>query len=525
MKPDDNSASALRSLLDPIAAAFESMADKPKSPALAADRRFDDPAWHGHPFYRALGEGYLEWARQLHATIDVLPLTGRQPEQWHAAAGLLIDAMAPTNTLPGNPAALRRAFDTGGASLAAGAVHALQDLLGNQGMPSTVDASGFGVGRNLAATPGQVVHRSEMFELLRYDTPGDTVHARPFLYVPPQINRYYMIDLAPGRSFVEYAVGQGFQPFVISWRNPGPAHSGWGLDDYIGAVHEAIELVCHATRSEALNLAGSCTGGITAVSAAALLRARGSDRVASLTLMVTMIDTSAPTPFNLNATPQAIALTKRMVAARGFVDGREMAGVFAWMRPNEMVWSQYVRNVLMGEKPPSFDMLAWNKDTTRLPAKMHADLLDLGTENFLAVPGRRRVQEQELDLGAIDIPCYVIGGLSDHIAPWPSCYAAAQATRGDVTFVLGNGGHIQSIIAPPGTRKAGYYLRDGKPPGDAKEWLEGASLHEGSWWPHWSSWLAAQSGARVPVQRKGAVRRKAAPASLGAAPGTYVFER
>jgi polyhydroxyalkanoate synthase len=532
MKPGNDThatqaATAVAALLDPWAAAFESLADSPRSEALAADRRFDDPAWHGHAGYRALGETYLAWGRQLHTVIDALPLPGRQPEQWHAAAGLLIDALAPTNTLAGNPAALRRAFDTGGASLAAGAVHALQDLLLHQGMPSSVDASGFEVGRNLAATPGQVVHRHEMFELLRYDTPGAAVHERPFLYVPPQINRYYMIDLAPGRSFIEYAVAEGFQPFVISWRNPGAQQRAWGLADYAAAVHEAIEVVCRGTGSDALNLAGSCTGGITAATAAALLRARGSARVASLTLMVTMIDTSAPTPFNLHATPAAIDLTKRLVAARGFVDGREMAGVFAWLRPNEMVWNQWVRNVLMGEKPPAFDMLAWNQDTTRLPAGLHADLLDLGTENFLAHPGRRSLLGHELDLRRIDCPTYIIGGLSDHIAPWQSCYAATQAMRGDATFVLGNGGHIQSIIAPPGTRRAGYYLRDGRPPADAKAWLDGATLHEGSWWPHWSAWLAGHSGTRMPAGRRGKARR--APAAgfqaLGPAPGTYVFER
>jgi polyhydroxyalkanoate synthase len=516
--------------LGSVMALVESLAEGPRSEALAADRRFDDPAWQGHPAYRALGETYLAWAQQLHSAIDALGLPGRQPEQWHAAAGLLIDALAPTNTLIGNPAALRRAFDTGGASLAAGAVHALQDLLGNQGMPSTVDATGFEVGRNLAATPGQVVHRHEMFELIRYDTAGDAVHEQPFLYVPPQINRFYMIDLAPGRSFIEYAVQQGFQPFVMSWRNPGPEHRDWGLDAYVAAVHEAIEVACRLSGSESLNLAGSCTGGITATCAAALLRSRGSTRLNSLTLMVTMIDTSAPTAFNLNATPQSVALTKRLVAARGFVDGREMAGVFAWLRPNEMVWSQYVRNVLMGEKPPSFDMLAWNKDTTRLPARMHADLLDLGTQNFLALPGTRQVQGQSLDLRAIDVPTYIIGGQSDHIAPWASCYAATQAMRGEATFVLGNGGHIQSIIAPPGTRKAGYWLRDGQPPADAQQWLHGATLHEGSWWPHWRDWLAERSGPRRAERsgrtRTSSTRHRAEQApSLGPAPGTYVFGR
>jgi polyhydroxyalkanoate synthase len=525
-----NSNAPLNSALTCIAALVESLHERRPSEPLAADRRFDDPAWHRHPGYRALGEGYLAWAQQLHAVIDAMPLAGRQPEQWHAAAGLLIDALAPTNTLLGNPAALRHAFETGGASLAAGGVHALQDLLENQGMPSMVDASGFEVGRNLAATPGQVVHRHEMFELIRYDTAGETAHERPFLYVPPQINRFYMIDLAPGRSFMEYAVQQGFRPFVMSWRNPGSEHRDWGLDAYVSAVHEAIELVCRLSGSESLNLAGSCTGGITATCAAAVLRARGSTRVNSLTLMVTMIDTSAPTAFNLNATPESVALTKQLVAARGFVDGREMAGVFAWLRPNEMVWSQYVRNVLMGEKPPAFDMLAWNKDTTRLSARMHADLLDLGTQNFLSRPGTRLVQGEPLDLRAIDVPTYVIGGQSDHIAPWASCYAAAHAMRGEVTFVLGNGGHIQSIIAPPGTRKAGYWLRGGQPPTDAQQWLQGATLHEGSWWPHWSDWLSRRSGARGAVnsgrRKSAAAQRRAAPTpSLGPAPGTYVFGR
>lgn len=513
-----NGVHSLQDALQALAATLEAQADRPRSEALAADARFHDPAWHSHAGYRTLGESYLAWRQQVHAAIDAMKLPDRQPEQWHAAAGLLVDALAPTNVLWGNPAALRRAFDTGGASLAAGAMHFLQDLAVNQGMPSTVDASGFEVGRNLAATPGRVIHRHEMFELIRYDTGADTVHERPLLYVPPQINRYYMIDLAPGRSFIEYTVREGFQPFVMSWRNPRPEHRDWGLDAYIGAVHKAIERVCEELGADSLNLAGSCTGGITATCAAALLAARGSKRVHSLTTMVTMIDTSAPTPFNLHASADAVALTKQLVAARGFVDGREMAGVFAWMRPNEMVWSQYVRNVLMGEKPPAFDMLAWNRDTTRLPARMHADLLDLGTQNFLMKPGRRVVDGVGIDLGAIDVPSYVIGGLTDHIAPWQTCWAAQRAFGGDVTFVLGNGGHIQSIIAPPGTRKAGYYLNPAKA-GDPQRWLEGATLHEGSWWPHWRDWLAARSGER---RRP---RRKAASAGLAPAPGDYVFER
>ena len=494
----------------------------PPSPALASDRRFDDPAWQTHAGYRAFGEAYLAWRSQVHAAIDRAGLTGRQPEQWHAAADLLIDACAPTNTLAGNPAALRRAFDTGGASLTAGWQQWAHDLAHNQGMPASVDPAGFEVGKNLAATPGSVVLRHEMFELLQYDCAGSSAHARPFLYVPPQINRYYMIDLAPQRSFIEHAVAQGFQPFVMSWRNPGPEQRGWGFDAYVDAILEAINAVCEIAGSESLNLAGSCTGGITASCAAALSRGRGSTQVASLTLMVTMIDASLPTAFNLNATRESVALTKQLVQARGVVDGREMAQVFAWMRPNEMVWSAWVHNVLLGKKPPSFDMLVWNRDTTRLPAQFHADLLDLGIDNFLMRPGARTLLGEPLDLRRIDVPTYVIGGLTDHIAPWQSCYAATRAMSGDATFVLGNGGHIQSIIAPPGGRKTGYYLKDGAPPADPQQWLDGATLHEGSWWPHWSAWLAERSGRKTSAPRQAGSRRHP---PIGPAPGTYVFGR
>jgi polyhydroxyalkanoate synthase len=389
-------------------------------------------------------------------------------------------------------------------------------------MPSSVDATGLEVGRNLAATPGKVVLRHEMFELIQYTNPGLEVHAKPFLYVPPQINRYYMIDLAPRRSFVEYSAAQGLRPFVMSWRNPEPAQRDWGMDAYVAAIAEAIEAVCEICRCDGLNLAGSCTGGITASMAAALLGAQGSPMVQSLTLMVTMIDASLPTAFNLHSSPQAVALAKQAVRARGVMDGREMAAVFAWMRPNEMIWNNWIHNVLMGRKPPSFDMLAWNKDTTRLPAQFHTDLLDLGTENFLMTAGAREVLGQPLDLGAIDVPLYVIGGLSDHIAPWPSCYAATKVMRGEATFVLGNGGHIQSIIAPPGSRKAGYYTRDGRPPADAQAWLAGATLNEGSWWPHWLEWMQVRSGRRIRTPRNAGSRRHPA---LADAPGSYVFGR
>lgn len=235
-----------------------------------------------------------------------------------------------------------------------------------------------------------------------------------------------------------------------------------------------------------------------------------------------MIDASLPTAFNLHASPQAVALAKQAVRARGVMDGGEMASVFAWMRPNEMVWNLWINNVLMGRKPPSFDMLVWNKDTTRLPAQFHADLLDMGTENFLMAPGRRTMLGEPLDLSCIDVPLYVIGGLTDHIAPWESCYAALQAMQGDAVFVLGNGGHIQSIIAPPGGKKASYYTRGGEPPAEAAEWLAGATLNEGSWWPHWRDWLAQRSGAKVAAPRR-AGDRKHPP--LADAPGTYVFGR
>ncbi|HYF17617.1 MAG TPA: alpha/beta fold hydrolase [Ramlibacter sp.] len=487
---------------------------------IGEDPRFSDPAWQDNPAYRALGEAYLAWTRQVHSTIDLLPLKDRQPEQLHSAADLLLESLAPTNTLLGNPAALRRAFETGGSSLVAGWTHWLQDLVGNAGMPSSVDPTGFEVGRNLAATPGHVVLRHEMFELVQYTTPGAKVRRTPMLYVPPQINRYYMIDLAPGRSFIEYCVQEGFRPFVISWRNPGPEQRDWGLDDYVAAVLEAIEAVCDISGTKSLNLAGSCTGGITATCAAAVLGSRGSDRLASLTLMVSMVDTSLPTAFNLHATPHAVALTRQFVGARGFMDGREMASVFAWMRPNEMVWNHWVNNVLMGRKPPSFDMLAWNRDTTRLPARFHGDLLDLGMENFLMRPGARTLLGEPLDLSHVDVPLYVIGGRTDHIAPWAGCYAAFQAMRGEGVFVLGNGGHIQSIIAPPGGRKASYFTREGEPPPNADEWLATATLNEGSWWPHWRDWLAGRSGALVAPPRAAGNKRHP---PLCAAPGTYVF--
>jgi polyhydroxyalkanoate synthase subunit PhaC len=488
----------------------------------AGDRRFADPAWAENPFYRRLMQGYLALAAGSHRLVDEAPLSPLDSQRAHLGVTLVADALAPTNALLSNPAALKRAFDTAGLSLLRGARNFAQDLRQNGGMPSTVDNRPFQVGRNIATTPGAVVHRDEVFELIQYRPSTEEVHQRPVLIIPPQINKYYVLDLVPGRSFTEYVVGSGTTYFTISWRNPTAAQRGWGLDTYVQACLDAVEAAAEITDSESVNLVGLCAGGITMALLLGYLAAAGrGDLVASATFAVAMLDTRAPSMMQLFSSDAVVATALRRSRRRGVLDGAEMARVFAWMRPNDLVWNYWVNNYLLGNDPPAFDVLSWNSDTTRLPAALHAGFLDLYVRNPLVAPGQATVLGKAIDLQQVRCPTYVLTGITDHIVPWKAGYRTTAMLGGPTEFVLSSSGHIQSIVNPPGNPKSAYYA-GGPLQEDPEAWLQGATQTRGTWWEHWVRWVAQHSGDRKPAPQALGSRRHVV---LDDAPGRYVLQR
>jgi polyhydroxyalkanoate synthase len=489
----------------------------------ARDKRFADAAWKESFAYRALAQTYLAWGGALRRCVDAAKMDERDAERARFVVSLLVDAMSPTNSLAGNPAALRKLLATGGVSLVHGLENFVGDLARNGGLPAQVDMRKFAVGKNLATTPGSVVYRDAVMELIQYRPMTREVHERPLLIAPPQINKFYVFDLEPEKSIIALALKGDLQTFAISWKNPTPAESHFGLDTYVGALEAAADAMRDITGSEDINIWGACSGGITTSAFLANLAARGERKVHSATVAVCVLDMAVAqsTTAGMFVTPESIVAAKRASQLAGVVEGQELARMFAWMRPNDLIWSYWVNNYLLGNAPPAFDVLYWNNDTTRLPARLHADFLDLIGANPYVHAGRLEVRGAPLDMRRVNMDSYVVAGVTDHITPWHGCYNTAKLYGARSTFVLANSGHIQSLLNPPGNPRALFRAgaaREGSP----QAWLERAPKHAGSWWPHWLEWIKARSGEMrsAPV----------APGShenppLGAAPGRYVMEK
>ena len=519
----NNPAAALRQYmalladLARIATGSSELAPDPK------DRRFADPAWRDNAAYRALAQGYFAWANALYGFLDDASIDRRNAARARFLISLLVDALSPTNSLAGNPAALKKLVETRGASLLRGVENFVGDLVRNGGLPAQVDTRNFAVGKNLATTPGAVVLRTDVMELIQYQPLTEQVHKRPLLIAPPQINKFYVFDLAPEKSIVRYCLNGGLQTFVVSWKNPTGAERGFGLETYIAALEQAVDAMREITGYDDVNIWGSCSGGITTSAFLAHLAARGEAKVHSATVAVCLLDMTMAqsTTAGLFVTADSIAAAKNASQLSGVVEGQELARMFAWMRPNDLIWNYWVNNYLLGNTPPAFDVLYWNNDTTRLPARLHADFLDLIGANPFVNPGRLAVRGIPLDMARVDLDSYVVAGLSDHITPWQGCYNTARLYGRSSTFVLANSGHIQSLINPPGNAKACFWTAVSNA-ADPRTWREQAAEHGGSWWPHWREWIKARSG-----------EIKSTPAELGseqnpplaAAPGQYVLER
>jgi polyhydroxyalkanoate synthase len=499
-----------------IATGGSALAPDPK------DKRFADPAWKESAAYRALAQAYLAWGGALNRFVDEASMDKRDAERARFVVSLLVDALAPTNSFVGNPAALKKLVDTGGASLLHGLENFVGDLAKNGGLPAQVDTRNFAVGRNLATTPGAVVFRTSVMELIQYRPMTDEVHHRPLLIAPPQINKFYVFDLVPEKSIVRLALEGGLQTFAISWKNPTAAESEFGLDTYVAALEEAVDVMREITGSEDVNIWGSCSGGITTSAFLAHLAARGEAKVHSATVAVCLLDMAVAqdTTAGIFVTPESILAAKNASRLAGVVEGRELARMFAWMRPNDLIWNYWVNNYLLGNAPPAFDVLYWNNDTTRLPARLHADFLDLIETNPYVNPGRLHLRGTPLDMRRVNMDSYVVAGVSDHITPWQGCYNTAKLYGERSTFVLSNSGHIQSLLNPPGNPKAAFWAGPAREP-DAQAWLDRAQKNAGSWWPHWLAWIKARSGATLTPPAIGS----ADYAQLDEAPGRYVMER
>ncbi|WP_445184081.1 PHA/PHB synthase family protein [Pseudonocardia sp. Cha107L01] len=485
------------------------------------DRRFTDPAWSRNPLFRRLVQAYLAAAGSLDALVDDLDAhveDHRLAERARFAANILAAAAAPTNMLVTNPAGLKRAFDTGGASLLSGLRNLVDDLRHNGGMPATVEPGVFQVGRDLALTPGAVVAREPLAELIQYTPSTETVHERPILVVPPPIGRYYFLDLRPGRSFVEFAVANQLNTFLLSWRNPGPAQGSWDLEDYASTVLTAIDHVRAITDSPEVNLVGFCAGGIISSTVLSHLAATGDPRVHSASFAVTLLDFGQRAPLTAYNDRTLLDLVGRRSKRAGVITSRQLGAAFTWMRPDDLVFSYVVNNYVLGERPPTFDILAWNADGTNLPAALHNTFLDIFQNNNLVEPGGLSALGTPVDLSRITVPTFVTGAVSDHLTPWKSCYRTTQLVGGDTTFVLSYSGHIASLINPPGNPKA-HYWHGGPSGADPDAWLEQATRTQGSWWEPWARWAKERSGSLIPAPD---APGDAEHPALDPAPGRYV---
>ncbi|MFJ3482735.1 class II poly(R)-hydroxyalkanoic acid synthase [Pseudomonas sp. NPDC090202] len=484
------------------------------------DRRFVDPAWSQNPLYRRYLQTYLAWRKELHDWIEDSSLSPQDTSRGHFVINLMTEAMSPTNGAA-NPAAVKRFFETGGKSILDGLSHLAKDLVNNGGMPSQVNMDAFEVGKNLGTSEGSVVYRNDVLELIQYKPITEQVHERPMLVVPPQINKFYVFDLSQDKSLARFCLRNNVQTFIISWRNPTKAQREWGLSTYIDAVKEAVDVVCKITGSKDVNMLGACSGGITCTALLGHYAALGEQKVHALTLLVSVLDTTLDTQVALFVDEQTLESAKRHSYQAGVLEGKDMAKVFAWMRPNDLIWNYWVNNYLLGNEPPVFDILFWNNDTTRLPAAFHGDLIEMFKNNPLVRPGALEVCGTPIDLKQVKSDIFCLAGTNDHITPWVSCYKSARLFGGKTEFVLSNSGHIQSILNPPGNPKA-RYMTNSELPEDSARWQEDASKHTDSWWLYWQAWLAERSG-----------KLKKSPATLGnraypageASPGTYVHER
>ncbi len=489
------------------------------------DRRFADDGWSGNPALRRLLQSYLAVGEAARGLVEDADLGWGDDQRMSFIVDNLVEASSPSNNPFLNPTVLKRTLDTGGGNIVEGGRRFVRDFATAPRVPSMVEPDAFEVGTDIAVTPGSVVLRTDVFELIQYTPQTTKVRSVPLLIVPPTINKYYVIDLAEQRSLVEHLVANGQQVYCISWRNPDARHADWGLDTYGAAIIEAMDVTQKIARQEQVALFALCSGGMLTSMVLGHLAAIGDlGRVAAFSLAVTVLDQAqAGLPSALLSHKAAAASTKAS-KEKGYLDGRMLAEVFAWLRPNDLIWNYWVNNYLMGRAPKPFDILYWNADPVRMTAAMHRDFMELAISNGLTQPGGSRMLGSDIDLGKVDTDTYAVAGIADHLCAWESCYATTQLLGGETKFVLSTSGHIASMVNPPGNPKASFQsLPMGSTnPEDPADWLSKADKVKGTWWDDYVDWLSARTGPE-----RGKPRRMGSAdfPSLCDAPGTYVLDR
>jgi polyhydroxyalkanoate synthase len=499
------------------------MASAPVAEPAKGDARFKDDDWSQHFLFDYIKQSYLIAARHIqHAVASVEGLPADSEKKVAFFTRQYVDALSPSNFLLTNPQVLRETLSSGGQNLVKGLNNLLNDIEkgGGELRISMTDETAFKLGENVATTPGKVVFQNDLMQLIQYEPTTKEVYQRPLVIIPPWINKYYILDLREKNSFIRWAVAQGHTVFVISWVNPDARLAQKGFEDYMleGALG-ALDAVEKVTGERRVNFIGYCLGGTLLGAALAYLAQKGDDRVGAATFFVSLLDFSQPGELGVFIDEEQVASLERKMNERGYLEGSEMAGTFNLLRSNDLVWSFVVNNYLMGKDPFPFDLLYWNADSTRMPARMHSFYLrNMYIRNLMGVPGGIELAGVPIDLGAVKIPSYFISTAEDHIAPWKTTYKGARYLGGPVRFVLGGSGHIAGIVNPPAAKKYQYYTNDALA-ASADEWFQGATAHPGSWWEDWQAWMAQRNAdePKVPARKPGDGALKV----LEDAPGSY----
>lgn len=472
------------------------------------DRRFKAEDWSRNPFFDFVKQTYLATASAIQSTVaGSTGLDDKTAKKVEFYMQQFIDAMAPTNFAATNPDVLHATVESGGRNLVDGLKNFLEDLDPATGKLNTrmVDSSAFELGNNVAIQPGKIVYQNDLMQLIQYTPTTENVYRRPLMIVPPWINKYYILDLQPKNSFIRFALDRGITVFVLSWVNPDETLADKDFDDYVreGPL-AALDAIERATGERSVNAIGYCLGGTLLGATLALMKARGDDRVNAATFFTAMLDFTEPGDLGVFIDEEQLASLEKTMNERGYLDGAEMATTFNMLRANDLIWSFVVNNYLLGKKPMAFDLLYWNSDSTRMPARMHSTYLrKMYLENVFCKPGGISVDGTPIDLRAIDIPTCFVSAVEDHIAPWKSTYMGAQLMSGPVEFILGKAGHVAGIINPPGKRQYGHYTGPDVHAHDADAWFAAAESHDESWWPRWADWFASHGGDEVPARVPG----------------------
>ena len=494
-------------------------ATEPVAPNATRDSRFKGEAWAESPVFDYLRQSYLINAEYLRQMADAVPVNdGLAKNRLRFFTRQFVDAMAPSNFIATNPELIKTALETKGESLTNGIKNLIADM--ERGRISMSDNDAFEVGRNLAITPGTVVYENELIQLIQYAPLTEKVAKRPFLIVPPCINKFYILDLQPENSFVRYAVEQGQTVFLISWRNPQAEQGKLTWDDYLelGPL-TAIRVVQEICGQKEINALGFCVGGTILSSALSVAKARGESPVASLTLLTTLLDFSDTGEISYFVDETSVSARENTIGRGGLLSGNELNSTFAALRANDLIWNYVVGNYLKGGTPPAFDLLYWNGDATNLPGPFTAWYLrNMYLENNLRVPGKLKMCGVAADLGKVDMPTFIYASREDHIVPWKSSYLGRNLLGGKTTFVLGASGHIAGVINPPAKMKRNFWTNESTT-ANPDQWFEGATEVKGSWWPTWAEWLKQQAGGEVPARGKMGSK---AHAPIEPAPGRYV---